>query len=122
MRPPKAELNKYHPTLFCDITWLAAREEQFLDGHLLNVGRSSTLERTAYLMLHLFNAYPRGQAGDRQFSCSSNNQEHLPDTFGMLIVGANKHCASCMSLDSRSEQLEGVAHCEPKIPQMRPLI
>src|SRR6476660_6513291 len=42
------------PTLAFDVTWLAAREEQVLDEHLLSVGRRSALERLAYLLLALF--------------------------------------------------------------------
>ena len=42
------------PSLAFDITWLAAREEQVIDENLVSVGRRSALERTAYLLLHLF--------------------------------------------------------------------
>lgn len=37
-----------------DITWLAAREEQLVDEHLVSLGRRTALKRTAYLLLHLF--------------------------------------------------------------------
>lgn len=36
------------------MTWLAAREEQLLDGHLLSIGQRTALERAAYLILHLY--------------------------------------------------------------------
>ena len=42
------------PSLAFDITWLAAREEQLIDEHLVSLGRRSALERAAYLLLHLF--------------------------------------------------------------------
>src|SRR3569623_2934907 len=42
------------PSRAFDITWLAAREEQLIDQHLLSVGRRSAIERTAYLLLHLY--------------------------------------------------------------------
>ena len=42
------------PSLAFDITWLAAREEQLIDEHLLSVGRRTAIERTAYLLLHLY--------------------------------------------------------------------
>ena len=45
-----------YPTLAFDVTWLAAREEQILDEHLLSVGRRTAIERIAYLLLHLFGA------------------------------------------------------------------
>ena len=48
------DLYSKFPSLAFDITWLAAREEQLIDEHLVSVGRRSALERTAYLLLHLF--------------------------------------------------------------------
>ena len=42
------------PSLAFDITWLAAREEQLIDEHLVSLGRRTALERAAYLLLHLF--------------------------------------------------------------------
>ena len=48
------DLYSGYPALAFDVTWLAAREEQMLDENLLNVGRRTALERTAYLLLHLF--------------------------------------------------------------------
>src|SRR5215475_613594 len=55
------------PSLAYDITWLAAREEQFLDEHLLSVGRRSAVERTAFILLHLYRrAEDVGLAKDRK--------------------------------------------------------
>src|SRR5207248_9631751 len=48
------ELYSHHPTLAFDLTWIAAREEQILDEHLVSLGRRTAVERTAYLLLHLF--------------------------------------------------------------------
>src|SRR5690242_21550079 len=42
------------PSLAFDITWLAAREEQLIDEHLLSLGRRPALEPAAYPLLHLF--------------------------------------------------------------------
>jgi CRP/FNR family transcriptional regulator len=128
-----SELYKYHPILSYDITWLAAREEQFLDGHLLNVGRRSALERTAYLILHLFaRAREVNLVTDNSFA-PPITQEHLADTLGMSIVHANKTLRRLHELKVSRwrkkllqildlKQLEGVAHWEPETPQMRPLI
>jgi CRP/FNR family transcriptional regulator, anaerobic regulatory protein len=127
------ELYKYHPTLSYDITWLAAREEQFLDGHLLNVGRRSALERTAYLILHLFaRAREVKLVNDNTFA-PPITQEHLADTLGMSIVHANKTLRRLHELKVirwRKKELQildlkelgGIAHWEPETPQMRPLI
>ena len=79
-----------YPTLAFDITWLAAREEQIIDEHLLSVGRRSALERMAFVLLHL---YLRAEA----VGVAKNNkvqfpftQLHIADTLGMSLVHANK--------------------------------
>ncbi len=79
-----------HPALAFDVTWLAAREEQILDEHLLNVGRRTSLERTAYLLLHLFQraeeiGLTKGNAIQFPFT-----QQHVADTLGMSLVHTNK--------------------------------
>jgi len=79
-----------HPSLAFDITWLASHEEQILDEHLLSVGRRTALERTAYLLLHLFaRAEQVGlvRGGKVQFPFT---QQHLADTLGMSLVHTNK--------------------------------
>ena len=48
------DLYSKFPSLAFDITWLAAREEQMIDEHLVSLGRRTALERTAYLLLHLY--------------------------------------------------------------------
>jgi CRP/FNR family transcriptional regulator, anaerobic regulatory protein len=78
------------PSLAFDVTWLAAREEQMLDDHLVSVGRRSALERTAYVLLQLFaRAEESGLVEDNvvQFPFT---QQHLADTLGMSLVHTNK--------------------------------
>jgi CRP-like cAMP-binding protein len=78
------------PTLAFDITWLAAREEQLIDQHLLSVGRRSALERTAYLLLHLYvRAQEAGLVKDSTIQFPFT-QQHLADTLGMSLVHTNK--------------------------------
>ncbi len=84
------ELYTHYPTLAFDITWLAAREEQILDEHLMTVGRRSALERVAYLLIHLFvRAEEVGlvRGGAIQFPFT---QQHIADTLGMSLVHTNK--------------------------------
>jgi CRP-like cAMP-binding protein len=84
------ELYSRFPSLGFDVTWLAAREEQLLDSGLLNIGRRTALERTAYLLLQLFvRAEEAGltQNGSIQFPFT---QQHLADTLGMSLVHTNK--------------------------------
>jgi CRP/FNR family transcriptional regulator len=84
------DLYSRFPSLAFDITWLAAREEQFIDEHLVSLGRRTALERTAYLLLHLFvRAEQSGlvKNGSIQFPFT---QQHLADTLGMSLVHTNK--------------------------------
>jgi CRP-like cAMP-binding protein len=84
------DLYSQFPSLAFDITWLAAREEQLIDEHLVSLGRRTALERTAYLLLHL---YARAQElrlvkdGGIQFPFT---QQHLADALGMSLVHTNK--------------------------------
>jgi CRP/FNR family transcriptional regulator len=84
------DLYSRFPSLAFDITWLAAREEQLIDEHLVSLGRRNALERTAFLLLHLFvRAEEAGMAknGSIQFPFT---QQHLADTLGMSLVHTNK--------------------------------
>ena len=78
------------PSLAFDITWLAAREEQLIDEQLLSVGRRSAIERTAYLLLHIYaRAQESGLVKDNAIQFPFT-QQHLADTLGMSLVHTNK--------------------------------
>jgi len=84
------ELYSQFPSLAFDITWLAAREEQLIDEHLVSLGRRTALERTAFLLLHLFERA-------RELNLVKDNaiqfpftQQHLADALGMSLVHTNK--------------------------------
>jgi CRP/FNR family transcriptional regulator len=84
------ELYSQFPSLAFDITWLAAREEQLIDENMLSLGRRTAIERTAYLLLHLYaRADEAGltRNGTIQFPFT---QQHLADTLGMSLVHTNK--------------------------------
>jgi CRP/FNR family transcriptional regulator len=84
------DLYKDFPSLAFDITWLAAREEQYIDEHLVSLGRRSALERTAYILLHLYvraDEVGLTKNGTIQFPFT---QQHLADTLGMSLVHTNK--------------------------------
>lgn len=84
------ELYSRFPSLAFDITWLAAREEQLIDEHLVSLGQRTALERTAYLLLHLFvRAEEVGltKGNSIQFPFT---QQHLADTLGLSLVHTNK--------------------------------
>ncbi|MBI4366845.1 MAG: Crp/Fnr family transcriptional regulator [Deltaproteobacteria bacterium] len=78
------------PSLAFDLTWLAAREEQLIDEHLVSLGRRTALERTAYLLLNLFGRAEEAglvRNGAIQFPFT---QQHMADTLGMSLVHTNK--------------------------------
>jgi CRP-like cAMP-binding protein len=78
------------PSLAFDVTWLAAREEQLIDEHLLTLGQRTALERTAYVLLHLFvRAQEVGLTNGNRIQFPFT-QQHLADTLGMSLVHTNK--------------------------------
>lgn len=84
------DLFKNHPTLSFDVTWLASRQEQMLDQNLLTIGRRNAIERTAYLILHLYTrARDLGMVDGKAFS-PPVTQQHVADTLGLSIVHTNK--------------------------------
>ena len=84
------DLYSRFPSLAFDLTWLAAREEQVIDENLVNVGRRTALERTAYVLLH---RYTRAQEAELVTANTVEfpfTQQHLADTLGMSLVHTNK--------------------------------
>jgi CRP/FNR family transcriptional regulator, anaerobic regulatory protein len=84
------ELFQDHPSLAYDLTWIAAREEQILDEHLLSVGRRSAIERASYLLAFLYR-----RARTVRLLAGSNRlvpitQQHVADTLGLSLVHTNK--------------------------------
>jgi CRP/FNR family transcriptional regulator, anaerobic regulatory protein len=75
-----------HPALGFAMTWIASREEQLLDGHLLSVGQRTALERTANLVLHLYErAAAVGYAADDAMQAPFG-QSHFADALGITPV------------------------------------
>ena len=108
------ELYSKFPSLAFDITWLAAREEQLIDENLVSVGRRTALERTAYLLLHLFvRTEEAGLIKDSsvQFPLT---QQHLADTLGMSLVHTNKTLKRLSASQRRSLEGPGVRDRRPR--------
>lgn len=79
-----------HPDLAFDLTWLAAREEQMLDEHLLAVGQRTATERAAYLLLHLFTRAEEVGLIAKDSLETPFNQQHLADALGLSLVHTNR--------------------------------
>lgn len=84
------EVYQKFPSLAFDLTWLAAREEQILDENLLNIGRRSALERTAYLIAFLFMRAKATGLVEGQKLMIPITQLHLADTLGLSVVHTNR--------------------------------
>lgn len=84
------DLYSQFPSLAFDVTWLAAREEQMIDEHLVSIGRRTALERTAFLLLTLYvRAQELGLVKDGSIAFPFT-QQHLADALGMSLVHTNK--------------------------------
>lgn len=105
------DLYSRFPSLAFDITWMAAREEQLIDGNLVSLGRRSALERMAYLLLHLHSrAQEVGLAKDGAMLFPFT-QQHLADALGMSLVHTNKtlkrlHATKAIRWQGRAFELQ----------------
>jgi CRP-like cAMP-binding protein len=84
------ELYRGHPSLAFDLTWIASREEQMLDEHLVSVGRRTALERVAFVLLHLFLRAEQVRLASKNQTQFPFTQRHLADALGMSLVHTNK--------------------------------
>lgn len=83
-------LFREYPSLGYDITWLAAREEHWVDDHLVTAGRRNAEERVAMLLMHLYRRGERAgmvQEGSIDFPFT---QQHIADALGLSLVHTNK--------------------------------
>jgi CRP/FNR family transcriptional regulator len=127
------ELFECKPSLAFDLTWMAAREEQILDEHLLSVGQRSAEERAAYLLLFLFaRAEARGMTKGSRIAFPFT-QPHIADTLGLSLVHTNRilnRLARRKMIAIKKRELEvlnrkglaEIAQWEPDIEGARPFI
>ena len=79
-----------HPRLGYDITWLAAHEENHVDGNLLTAGRRNATERVAMLLMHLYRRLDRIGLADGGSVAFPLTQQHIADALGLSLVHTNK--------------------------------
>jgi CRP/FNR family transcriptional regulator, anaerobic regulatory protein len=78
------------PSLAFDLTWMAARAEQMLDEQLVSVGRRSAIERTAFVLLQIYERADESGLVENNVVQFPFTQQHLADTLGMSLVHTNK--------------------------------
>ncbi|MGH6925394.1 MAG: Crp/Fnr family transcriptional regulator [Propylenella sp.] len=128
-----AELYGRFPSLAFDITWLAAKEEQILDEHLLSVGQRSAQAAAAYLLLFIFSrAEVRGLTQGKSLTLPLT-QQHVADTLGLSLVHTNRVLNRLsrhriiswrnrkLQITSR-KRLAEIAGWEPRLTTNRPYI
>jgi CRP/FNR family transcriptional regulator, anaerobic regulatory protein len=84
------DLYREHSALAFSVTWLAAREETFVDENLLSTGRRSASERIAALLLHLHRRATHlglNTGGSIEFPLT---QSHIADALGLSLVHTNR--------------------------------
>ena len=84
-------LIKEHPRLGFDITWLAAKEENALEGHIVSLGQRSARERVVYLAAWLLDrALATGIARDGNRLSMAITQSQIADMLGLSLVHTNR--------------------------------
>ncbi|WP_370031203.1 Crp/Fnr family transcriptional regulator [Qipengyuania mesophila] len=85
------ELISTHPRLGYDITWLAAKEETALEGHIVSLGQRSARERVAYLAVWLLDRAQATCLADEQNVVSLPiTQAQIADMLGLSLVHTNR--------------------------------
>lgn len=84
------ELLRNHPDLGYDVIWLAAKEEESLEEHLVALGQRTARERIAYLAVFLVQrAIDTGIARGDSLTLSVT-QSQIADMLGLSLVHTNR--------------------------------
>lgn len=88
------ELVQNHPGLAYDVIWLAAKEEEALEEHLVALGQRTARERIAYLAVFLVQrAIDTGLAQGNSVTLSVT-QTQIADMLGLSLVHTNRSMQS----------------------------
>lgn len=121
------------PSLAFDVTWLAAKEEVMLSGHLVNIGQRSAFARMANLFAHLFERAERAGLTKGNRLALPLTQCDLADALGLSPVHTNKtlrklRATKCISFDRGNFSIEDrdllheLGDFEPSSGDPRPFI
>ena len=84
-------LVKHNPELGYDVTWLAAKEETALEGHIVSLGQRSAKERVVFLAVWLLDrAIATGLAHDNNVLDIPVTQSQIADMLGLSLVHTNR--------------------------------
>ena len=84
-------LVKHNPKLGYDVTWLAAKEETALEGHIVSLGQRSAKERVVFLAVWLLDrAIATGLAHDGNILDIPVTQSQIADMLGLSLVHTNR--------------------------------
>lgn len=84
-------LVKENPRLGYDVTWLAAKEETALEGHIVSLGQRSAKERVVFLAVWLLDrAIATGLAHDNNVLDIPVTQTQIADMLGLSLVHTNR--------------------------------
>ena len=85
-----SELIHHHPDLGYDVIWLAAKEEEALEEHLVALGQRTARERIAYMAVFLVQrAIETGLAIGNSLTLSVT-QTQIADMLGLSLVHTNR--------------------------------
>lgn len=85
------QLISEHPSLGYDITWLAAKEETALEGHIVSLGQRNARERVTYLAVWLLDrAKATCLANDDNIVSLPITQAQIADMLGLSLVHTNR--------------------------------
>ncbi len=80
-----------HPSLAYDITWLAAKEETALEGHIVSLGQRNARERVTFLAVWLIDRAQSTCLADETNTLSLTiTQSQIADMLGLSLVHTNR--------------------------------
>jgi CRP-like cAMP-binding protein len=93
------ELVRSHPMLGVDAIWIAAKEEEALEEHLVAMGQRSARERITYLAVYLVARALETGISVRPAVALSVTQAQIADMLGLSLVHTNRTLQSLRQAD-----------------------
>lgn len=128
-----ADLVAQHPDLSFDVIWLASKEEQALEEHMVALGQRTAQERIAYLAVFLVNRAKETGAAIGNSVTVSITQNQIADMLGLSLVHTNRSLQALRKAgliiwnlsEIRVEDMAAAtefSHYEPRYRRQRPFL